>query len=171
MRKIFVLTLLSVSFLSSNAQIQVAKIVGPTSNDFTLGYGGFLKFSYQVSEPSDISLELSFLSFAKKSDTRFAWDVLPVKLGYRYVITGKGHGPYVEPQVGYNIYGIDPSDKTFKGFVWGAGVGYLFKPVAKIKFDLGVRFESASYSGKPLNYAMIRLSHNIVFGRKSRTED
>jgi hypothetical protein len=42
----------------ANGQIQVSKLMGKNSNDYTTGYGGFLKFSYPVSQASDISLEV-----------------------------------------------------------------------------------------------------------------
>ncbi|MEO7523518.1 MAG: hypothetical protein ABIT58_05450 [Ferruginibacter sp.] len=166
MKRFFMLSLFTFSILGAKSQVQLAKIIGKGSDQFTLGYGGFFKFSYQLTQSSDVSLELGVLSFSVKDNTRYGWDVVPLKVGYRYILTRKSSGPYVEPQLGYNIFGIDPSDKTFTGFIWGGGIGYLFKPIGKIKFDLGLRYESVSHSGGALNYLMLRLSHNFSFGRR-----
>jgi hypothetical protein len=167
------LTLLILAFITQQveAQIQVAKIVGKNSDNYTTGYGGFIKLSYQITKASDVSLEIGALVFSLKNDKRYGLDLVPLKLGFRYILTNKSSGPYVEPQLGYNVYGIDETDQTFTGFIWGAGVGYLFKPIGKLKFDLGIKYESAAHSGGALNYFMIRLSHNFSVGRRANSED
>lgn len=167
MKKVIQLTL-ALTFLSFtiNAQIQVARLVGKNSNDFTTGYGGFIKFGYPLTIASDVSLEIGALVYSLKSNSAYGWAMIPIKAGYRYVLTGKEAGPYIEPQIGYNVFGIKPDDKEFTGFIWGVGTGYLFKPLGAIRFDLGIRYESIIYDGKTVNYAMVRLSHNFAIGRK-----
>jgi len=154
----------------TNAQVQVAKLIGKNSNDYTYGYGGFLKFGYPLSAPSDVSLEIGALVYTLKSNSKYGWAMIPLKAGYRYVVTGNSAGPYVEPQVGYNIFGIDPADDEFTGFIWGIGTGYLFKPMGGIRFDLGLRYESIMYKGGSVNYIMLRLTHNFGIGRKQYDE-
>ena len=42
--------------------------MGKGSDDFKLGYGGFLKFTYPVSEAADITLEAGANVFQLKAD-------------------------------------------------------------------------------------------------------
>jgi hypothetical protein len=79
------------------------------------------------------------------------------------VIDSSRTGFYVEPNVGYNLYGISPADSVFRGIVWSIGVGYLFKPIGGLKFDLGLRYESAKMLNTSINYIALRLSHNILW--------
>jgi hypothetical protein len=121
-----------------NGQIQISKIIGKNSSEFNTGYGGYLKFGYPVSDAADVTLEVGANIFQLKADPAYGWAVLPVKAGYRYTINGTGAGFYIEPQVGYNVYGIDPANNKFSGLVLGSGAGYLFKPGGLIQFDLGI---------------------------------
>ncbi len=92
--------------LHSSAQIQIAKLIGKNSNDFKLGYGGYLKFSYPVSEGVDVTLEAGATIFQMKEYPEYGWAIIPIKAGYRYTLNQTGTGLYIEPQVGYNVYGI-----------------------------------------------------------------
>ena len=159
--------LLAISILLSfqlSAQIQISKIIGKTSKDYKSGYGGYLKISHPISEAADITLEVGANIFSLKENPDYGWAVIPVKAGYRYTLNQTGTGFYIEPQVGYNVYGIDPNDMKYTGLILGAGAGYLFKPIGNIKFDLGVLFESSLHKGGPLNYLSVRLSHNFSIG-------
>jgi hypothetical protein len=80
----------------------------------------------------------------------------------------------VEPQLGYNLYGVisyyddvnyKDVDQKFHGPVLGAGVGYLFNP-GSIQFDIGVRFESVIYNGGTMNYVSFRIAHNFSFKKR-----
>lgn len=166
MLKGFLVFLLSGIIFQAGAQIQFAKLIGKNSSDYKSGYGAYLKFSYPVSEASDISLEVGALIFTSKTDSRFGWDVVPVKAGYRYTFNKTGSGFYAEPQVGYSVYGINPDDNKFTGLILGAGTGYLFQPIAGIQFDLGIRYESVQYKGGSLNYLSLRLSHNFSIRKR-----
>lgn len=166
MTKNLLLAILLIASLNLNAQIQFSKIIGKDSKVYGTGYGGFLKFSHPISEASDLTLELGANVFSLKEDPAFGWALIPIKAGYRYTLNQSGTGFYVEPQVGYNVYGIDPNDTKFTGLILAAGAGYLFQPIGKIKFDLGLLFESAMHKGGPLNYLSLRLSHNFSFGRR-----
>lgn len=168
LKRLFCLLLIFIS-ITASGQIQVSKLLGTNSNKFTTGYGGFLKYAYPVSGSSDVSLEIGFVSFTLKSDNAYGWVIIPVKAGYRYTINQTGYGFYVEPFLGYNFAGVDPDDNKFKGLVYGSGTGYLFKPIGKVNFDLGMQFESALHTGGPANYLSFRLSHN--FGGNRRHQD
>jgi outer membrane autotransporter protein len=160
------LMLFALVSLNVSGQIQVSKLIGKNSDDFKLGYGGFLKFSYPISEASDVTLEAGANVFQVKANEAYGWAVIPIKAGYRYTINRTGEGFYLEPQVGYNVYGIDPDDNNFTGLVLSGGAGYLFPPLGKIQFDLGLLFESAFHKGRSANYASLRLTHNFSLGRR-----
>jgi len=161
--------LLAISlFVSFNlcAQIQVSKLIGKNSSDFSIGFGAFLKASYPISEAADVTLEGGANIFLLKDDPAYGWAVIPVKAGYRYTLNQTGTGFYIEPQVGYNVYGIDPDDNKFTGLILAGGAGYLFQPGGKIQFDLGLLFESAFHKGGSANYLSLRLTHNFSFRRR-----
>lgn len=125
-----------------------------------------MKVSHPISEGSDITLELGANVFSLKEDPAYGWAVVPIKAGYRYTLNRTGTGFYIEPQVGYNVYGIDPNNMKYTGLILGGGAGYLFQPIGNIKFDLGLLFESSLHKGGPLNYLSVRLSHNFSIGSR-----
>jgi hypothetical protein len=169
LKRIFFILLTFIS-VSASAQIQVSKLLGANSDKFTTGYGGFLKYAYPISNSSDVSLEIGFMSFSLKADNAYGWIIIPVKAGYRYTLNQTGYGFYLEPYLGYNFAGIDPDDKKFKGMVYGAGTGYLFKPTGKVNFDLGIQYESAQHTGGAANYLSFRLTHNFGGSRRQNDE-
>ncbi len=152
--------------LNSHAQIQISKLIGKNSSEFKLGYGAFLKFSYPVSEGSDVTLEGGANVFLMKDYPEYGWVVVPVKAGYRYTLNQSGTGFYIEPQLGYNVYGIDPDDNKFTGLILGAGVGHLFQPGGGVQFALGLLYESALHQGGAANYLSLRLTHNFTFRKR-----
>lgn len=160
--------------VKSNAQIEVSKLIGKNSSDYKIGYGGFLKFSYPVSDGDDVSLETGVHIFFDKDYSEYGMADVPLKVGYRYTLNRAGTGFYVEPQLGYNIYGVNSYydqinykdvDEKFHGIILSGGVGYLFQP-GIVQFDLGIRYESVMYNGKSLNYVSFRLTHNFSFKKR-----
>ena len=157
-----------------NAQLSLMKLVGKNSGDYQFGYGGYLKFAIAATEAADITLESGVNIFMVKDDESKGMILVPLKLGYRQTLNGTGIGFYVEPQVGYNLYGINsttddygyPIEKKFKGIIATAGFGYLAERSGWFQMDLGLIFESAFYSGEPVHYVGLRLTHNISFGRR-----
>ena len=159
----------------ANAQIEVLKVTGKNGKDYKLGFGAFLKFSVPASEASYISVEGGFNFAQEKEDPEEGMAVCPLKLGYRYTVNGSGSGLYVEPQAGYNLYGIrshydDASyenvDEKFHGIVGAIQVGYLFQPGKKVQFDLGAFYETIFHNATTMSYAGLRLTHNFSFGRR-----
>jgi hypothetical protein len=166
---------LTISAIKSNAQIGVAKLFGKNSSDYLPGLGGFLKFGFPASEAADISVEAGAIFFIDKEYPEYGILMCPFKLGYRHTFNGSGTGFYAEPQVGYNIYGIDSYydydtfdnvDKKFNGFIWSVGTGYLFRPSRRTQFDLGVRYESVAYNGGSKSFVSLRLSQNFSFRKR-----
>src|SRR6266487_6573545 len=113
MKRKLLLGLLLFSLAKTKAQVEVSKLIGKNSSDYTIGYGGFLKFSHPVSDAADVSLEVGAIVFQSKIYDGYGWAVVPVKAGYRYTLNGSGYGFYLEPQAGYNIYGINVDDNKF----------------------------------------------------------
>ncbi len=155
-----------------HAQIEVAKIIGKNSEKYGVGFGAFLKLAFPISEGDDISVEIGASIFREKNSSTNGLAYVPLKLGYRYSINRTGSGFYVEPQMGYNVYGAYTTydqtyiDKKINGFVGSATAGYLFQPIGNITFDLGLRFETIQFNGGSANSVAIRLSHYINLGRK-----
>lgn len=160
MKKMIMGFALFFSIASVHAQVEVAKLVGKGSKDFTLGFGAFIKLNHPISEADYVSLEGSFVFFfAKESDGSEGMALLPVMLGYRHTLDGSGTGFYIEPQAGYTVTGalsLDPIDRKITGFTWAAGAGYLFEPGDRIQFDIGIRYESVLYSGGSANFISLR---------------
>jgi hypothetical protein len=162
----FLFTISVFGFFNLHAQIDVSKIIGKNTSSYSLGFGGFLRFAYPVSDASDVTLEAGANIFHVKDNPSYGWALIPVKAGYRYTLNGTGTGLYIEPLAGYNVYGIDPDDNKFTGLILAGEAGYLFQPGGRIQFDLGLLFESAFHKDGNLNYLSLRLSHNFSFRRR-----
>jgi len=156
--------------ISLQAQIEISKIVGKNGSDVGLGYGAYLKFSYPVSDAADVTFEAGANIFPLKDDNTHGWADIPLKAGYRYTFDQSGTGFYIEPQAGYNIYGVDADDNKFTGLILAAGTGYLFKPSRWIQFDLGLLYESAFHTGGAANYISLRLTHNFSLHRRNNDD-
>lgn len=166
MNRLFSLAFSIIMVVNLSAQIQVSKLVGKNSSDFNLGFGGFLKLSYPASEEADVTLEGGATVFQLKQNKAYGWALIPIKAGYRYTLNQTGTGFYLEPQLGYNVYGIDPDDNNSNGWILSGGAGYLFPSLDKIQFDLGLLFQSAFHTGGAANYLSLRLTHNLSLSRR-----
>jgi hypothetical protein len=175
MRKLVFATILFFSVKTSHAQIAVMKLVGSNAKQYGLGFGGFIKFSYPVTDAADLTFEGGANFFSQKEDHEYGIAVVPVKLGYRYTLNGTGTGFYVEPQAGYNVYGVTSyynyetyqnTDKKFHGVIGALAAGYLFQPSGLMQFDLGLQYESIFHSGGSTNYIGLRLTHNFSFSKR-----
>ncbi|MGN6617941.1 MAG: hypothetical protein ACTHJ5_12275 [Ilyomonas sp.] len=161
--------------ISSYAQIEVLKIVGKNSSDYKIGFGASLKFAYPISDGDDITLEGGLHYFTEKDNTDYGIINVPVKAGYRYTLNRTGAGFYVEPQLGYNAYGINSYygfndyknvDEKFHGVIVAGGFGFLTQP-GSVKFDFGIRYESVIYNRKFLNTVSFRIAHNFSFAGRN----
>ena len=162
-------------FITTHAQAQlgIMKMVGNNTADYSLGFGAFVKGIFSVSQASDLTLELGANFFAlNDGGTGDGTAVIPVKLGYRYSLNGTGLGLYVEPQVGYNIYGVTSTNVdgytqnlTFHGVVFAAGTGYLFL-AGNVPLDLNLHYETIIDHGGSDNYVSLGLTFYLHFGKR-----
>lgn len=175
MKKSFLCLGLLITAASLHAQIQVLKMVGNRANEFSIGYGASLKFSVPASDADYVSFEGGVNIFFLKEDAEYGIMTVPVKVGYRYTLDRSGTGFYVEPQLGYNVFGLEPvyngytyDEPKNTGPVGAVNVGYLFQPWKKVQFDLGAFYETILHSGTTTSYVGLRLSHSFAFGRRER---
>jgi len=91
-----------------NAQLGAMKLIGKDTKDYKMGFGAFVKTGIPVTDGSDVTLEIGANIFLLNDGYRDADGTImcPLKAGYRYTVNGTGEGFYIEPQVGYNLYGI-----------------------------------------------------------------
>ncbi|HEY1869562.1 MAG TPA: hypothetical protein VGG71_00820 [Chitinophagaceae bacterium] len=168
--------LTSILFLTvtyGEAQLGVMKMVGKNTNNYSLGFGAYIKGIFPVSQASDLTLELGAnLFFLNDGGSGDGTAIIPIKAGYRYSLNGTGMGLYVEPQVGYNIYGVTSMNVdgytqnfTFHGVVFAAGTGYLFL-VGNIPLDLNLHYETVVDHGGSDNYVSLGLTFYLRFGKR-----
>ena len=172
-KKLIILSIICICYYASQAQIEVAKIIGKNSEKYGLGYSAFIKFSYPITDADDISLEYGATVFMEKGSSTRGLLYAPLKLGYRYTLNRTGRGFYVEPQLGFNTIGAYTTydqgtniDKKINGFVGGVTAGYLFQPLGNINFDIGLRFETVKFEGGSANAISLKLAHYFNIGRK-----
>lgn len=157
----------------AEAQLGVIKMVGNNTSNYSLGLGAYIKGAFPISQGNDITLELGANLFPlKDGGSGDGTAVVPIKAGYRYSLNGSGMGFYVEPQIGYNIYGVSSvnvdgttQNLKFHGLVGAAGGGYLFL-IGSTPLDLHLRYETVIDHGGSDNYVSLGLSFYLHFGRK-----
>lgn len=159
----------------ANAQLGVMKMVGNDTKDYSLGFGAFLKAGFPVSDGSDVTLEIGADIFILNdgSDNTDGTAMCPLKAGYRYTLNGTGKGFYVEPQVGFNLYGVtslqdnegNEVDLKYHGVIFAAGTGYLFD-IGNIPFDVNLRYETVIAHGGSNNFISLGLTKFISFKKR-----
>ena len=160
----------------ANAQLGAMKLVGNDTKNYKLGYGAFIKAGVPVSDAADVTLEIG-VDFFPSQDADEGTAMCPLKAGYRYTLNGTGEGFYVEPQIGYNIYGTtsllddngDNVDLKYHGVVLAAGAGYLFS-IGNIPFDVNLRYETVIAHGGSNNFVSLGITKSFSFGRKNRDD-
>jgi len=177
MRKFFKAFLLAglLSGHTAHSQIELAKLIHEDYRDMLPGIGAALQFAIPVTEAGSATVEAgALLFFDQEYPEAYGVAMVPVKVGYRHILNGTAAGFYVQPQVGYNVFGyesnvtdVEEIDRKFNGFIWSAGIGYLFPSRRGLQFNLGLRYETILDSGSPKNFIALRLSHNFSIGRRS----
>ena len=170
------ISLLFFFIIQANAQLGVMRLVGNDTKNYKLGFGAFIKAGFPVSDASNVTLEIG-VDFFPSKDAGEGTAMCPLKAGYRYTLNGTGEGFYVEPQVGYNIYGVtsllddngDNVDLKYHGVVLAAGAGYLFS-IGNVPIDINLRYETVIAHGGSNNLVSLGISKFFSFGRKN-TED
>lgn len=160
--------------LHAHAQIGVLKLVGNNTKDYSIGFGAFIKSGFPVSEGDNITVEIGADFFPANGgfESGEGTVMCPLKVGYRYSLNGTGEGFYVEPQIGYNVYGVtslyeggNDVNLTYHGGVLAAGAGYLFS-IWNAPFDLNLRYETIIAHGGSNNFFSLGISRFISFGRR-----
>lgn len=171
MRKFcFAMMLTAASFLSASAQkgnnaisigFDVSNYTGDYNDAYKTGFGGSVKGLYGIGSAGQITLTSGYTFFKGKDmpeDYDATASIIPILAGYRHNLKGF----YIEPQVGYGIYGMKMEspdgdfDDSEGAFTWAAGLGYTYKG-----FDLGARYQSAHKDGNSSGFIGVRLGYNI----------
>lgn len=177
MKKIlFVATLVVASFIGANAQSGKNQIgIGPEVNiptgdfgdGFKTGFGGSIKGMLGVGTAGQVTLTTGYTTFKGKnvpSGADFNYHIIPILAGYRQNFSGF----YVEPQVGYGIYGskisgfgsgLDGSSSD-GAFTWAAGIGYAMEQ----GLDIGARYQSGHKNGSSIPLIGISVRWNFSLG-------
>jgi hypothetical protein len=168
--------LLATSFLlffitQAKAQLVLMKMVGNDTKDYKIGFGSFLKTGFAVSEGSDVTLEIAADIFLL--DGGDGTLMCPLEVGYRYTLNGTGTGLYIEPQAGFNLYGVtsltdeDGQEVNLKyhGIVFALGTGYLFS-VLRTSFDVNLHYETVVAHGGSNNFVSLGITKFLGFGRR-----
>ncbi len=172
---IFTTSLLFFLITHANAQLGVMKLVGPGTKDYKLGFGAFIKAGVPVSDAANVTLEIGVNFFPSKDGGGDGTAMCPLKAGYRYTLNGTGEGFYVEPQAGYNIYGVtslqnnygEDVDLKYHGVVLAAGAGYLFS-IGNVPFDINLRYETVIAHGGSNNLVSLGITKSFSFGRRDK---
>jgi hypothetical protein len=159
--------------LHTNAQIGAMKLVGKDTKDYKLGFGAFIKTEVAVSDGSYATLEIGADVFPSKDGDGNGTIMCPLKAGYRYTLNGTGEGLYIEPQAGYDLYGVTSLDDEngqavnlkYHGVVLAAGTGYLFSAWNTL-FDVNLRYETVMAHGGSNNLISLGISKFFSFGRR-----
>ena len=174
-KRILLASIVLLFMVKTEAQISAMKLIGKNTEDYSLGFGAYIKSGIAVSEAADITVELGANIFSiKGSSYRYGTIMCPLKAGYRYTLNGTGQGFYVEPQVGYNLYGITSTidengqnvNLKYHGVVLAAGTGYLFT-ITGVPFDLNLRYETVVAHGGSNNMISLGIARTISFGNRA----
>ncbi|CAN5697380.1 hypothetical protein BH11BAC3_BH11BAC3_23740 [soil metagenome] len=174
-RRILAALMLIFSITEAKAQLGVMKLIGNGTKDYKLGFGAFIKTGFPFNEGSDITIEggANIFFLDDGYGTADGTIMCPLKVGYRYTLNKTGEGFYVEPQVGYNLYGITslndengyPINLKYHGVVFAAGTGYLFT-LWNQPFDLNFRYETVIAHGGSNNFISLGISRFISFKKR-----
>jgi hypothetical protein len=175
MRKEILCIFLCLFILQVNAQIAVVKMIGKNTSNYSLGYGAFLKGAYPVSAGDDVTLEAG-IYFFNLNDQGYGdgTALVPLKVGYRYSINRQGDGFYVEPQAGYNLYGVtslnndgyNTQNLKFNGVIFAASTGYILS-IKSFPLDLNLHYETIMDKGGSDNYIRLGLLVSLHFKKRS----
>ena len=169
------LTLSTVQAQQGKNQIGIAAEAGIPIGDFADGYktgiGGALKGLFGIGQSGQITFTTGYMGFKGKEstdDVKYSATIIPLLAGYRHNFTG---GVYIEPQLGYGIYGtkvefMDEDGTDSEGaFTYAVGVGF-----AASGFDAGIRYQGASKDGSNTSFVGVRVGYNFSLGGGSASK-
>lgn len=173
-KRIFAVFIILSFKLGANAQLGAMKLVGNNTKDYSIGFGAFIKTGFPVSDAADVTLELGANIFpVKGSGFDYGTVMCPLKAGYRYTLDKTGEGFYVEPQVGYNVYGVtslegdngETINLKYHGVVLATGGGYIFN-MGGTAVDLNLRYETVIAHGGSNNLISLGITRSFSFGSR-----
>ena len=143
------------------------------ADSYKTGIGGSLKGLFGVGQAGQVTFTTGYTSFKSKSSAsteylKITHTIIPFLGGYRHNFSG---GIYVEPQIGYGIYGykseiMDEDETDSEGaFTYAIGVGF-----AASGFDAGVRYQGASKDGSNTSFIGVRVGYNFTLGGSSASK-
>lgn len=172
---ILIASILFFAVSGTKAQLGVVKLVGKNTKDYKPGASFFIKTGFPVNEGSDFTIEAgaNLFPLGENYFSLTGTAMCPLKIGYRHTLNQTGEGFYIEPQAGYNLYGVtslyDDRDEIinlkYHGLVLAAGAGYLFT-LLKQPFDLNLRYETVIAHGGSNNFISLGISRFISFGKR-----
>ena len=173
LKPLFTLSLLIFFCLASNAQLGVMKLVGSGTKDYQLGFGTFIKAGFPAFSSGDLTMELGLNYFWIKDGEGSGTAMVPLKVGYMHMLNGSREGFYVEPQVGYNLYGISSLDDAdgynvdykYHGVVLAAGAGYVFL-MRNTPINLNLRYETTIARGGSNNLVSLGITRSFNIGKR-----
>jgi len=167
MKKVLLLLASAIAFSAvgftqkGHNQIGVAFEVGIPTGDFgtysKTGFGGSVRGLFGIGTAGQITFTTGYTSF-KFKDFDAHSSIIPLLAGYRHNFSGF----FVEPQIGYGIYGtkVSGGESSSDGaFTWAVGAGYAMNG-----FEGGVRYQSASKNGSSLGLVGIHVGYNFTLG-------
>jgi hypothetical protein len=147
----------------------VAIPMGDFGDGFKTGFGGYAKGLFGIGEAGQVTFTTGYSGFKAKGSTSeesATASIIPLLAGYRHNFSGF----YVEPQVGYNIFGLKYKSSGISvsdsegGFAYAVGLGYVVSNV-----DFGVRYQGGKPSGSgsdSINWSFIgiHVGYNFTLG-------
>ena len=164
-----IVALSTVKAQKGNNQIGIAAEVGLPMGDFgdsfKTGIGGSVKGLLGVGQAGQITFTTGYTKFKGKDNGLFDYSssIIPLLVGYRHNLSGF----YVEPQIGYGIYGAKVEDESNSdgAFTYALGIGF-----AASGFDAGVRYQGASKDGSTTSLVGIHVGYNFTLGGASASK-
>jgi hypothetical protein len=170
-----VIALSSVHAQTGKNQVGIAFEAGLPMGDFgdafKTGFGGSIKYLHGVGSAGQVSLTSGYTTFSAKdlpADYSVKASIIPILVGYRHNFSGA----YVEPQVGYGIYGSKVKGGGFDesssdgAFTWAIGLGYAMEQ----GLDIGARYQSASKDGSTTSLVGLHIGYNFSLGGASSSK-
>ncbi|MET0392773.1 MAG: outer membrane beta-barrel protein, partial [Chitinophagaceae bacterium] len=168
MKKVFLAICAGVIGLVSYGQQGTTKIgigaeVGIPTGDFDAfktGFGGYAKGLFGIGTAGQITFTSGYTTYEAKGSTssdKITYNIIPLLAGYRHNFSGF----YVEPQVGYGIYGAKvksggiSASSSDGAFTWAAGVGYVINDA----IELGARYQSGHKDGSSTSLVGLRIGY------------
>jgi hypothetical protein len=136
---------------------------GEFGNYYKTGIGGYVKAMLGVGEAGAVTFTTGYSSFKEagdREDFSATQGIAPLLFGYRHHFNGF----FVEPQIGYAIFNYKENSwengfysESGGGFMWAAGVGYVFNN----KVEVSARYQTGGNEGSSAPIFGLRVGYNF----------